>query len=210
MGEKESPLERFEASMAIGYEEWHDGIGYDIGAIAAASPAERAAIEAMLVPRAAQDWRDVEALAALDSPAARAALLHALERGGAEIRVAVLRHAPNLVADEQRTRTLVDAIETAVIYGGLTQTLREVAEFHPPEVVDALLRGALERDADVAVHLAAMLFFVAGLTSEEFDLAERPFFLRFATLDRAAREAAFVDLCVRIGTDPQPYLDDRT
>ena len=28
-----TPLQRFEASMKIGFEEWHDGIGYDIEAI---------------------------------------------------------------------------------------------------------------------------------------------------------------------------------
>ena len=78
MGETPSALERFAASMAIGYDEWHDGIGYDLTALAEASQAERGAIESLLLPRAEQDWRDVEALAALDTPAARVALLRAL------------------------------------------------------------------------------------------------------------------------------------
>ena len=200
--------QRFMKSMEIGYEQWHDGIGYDLDALAAASPDERRQIESVLLQRGTQDWRDVEALAALDTPGARVALEHALAEGTAEIRVAVLRHAPHLAADTQRTQTLVHAIETAVIYGGLTQTLRQVAGFHPPAVVDALLRGTVEREADVAVHLAAMVLFVEGVTAEEFDMAHRPFFLRFATPDRTDRVAAFTDLCRMIGRDPAPFLGE--
>jgi len=51
--------------MQIDYNQWHDGVGYDIDIIHSANAAERAEIEALLARRGAKDWRDVEALAAL-------------------------------------------------------------------------------------------------------------------------------------------------
>ena len=52
-----TPLQRFEASMKIGFEEWHDGIGYDMAAIRKASPAEGDAIERILINHSLRDWR---------------------------------------------------------------------------------------------------------------------------------------------------------
>ena len=86
-----SPYERFRRSMDIGFEEWHDGIGYDLDALAEATPEDRTAIETLLVPRAGNDWRDVEALAALGTPGANRALADAFATAGPEIRVAILR-----------------------------------------------------------------------------------------------------------------------
>jgi hypothetical protein len=194
-----SALARFTASMAIDYEKWHDGIGYDLEAIAAASPDERAAIEQLVLQHSPRGWRDVEALAALGTPAAHDALRRSLASGDAEVRGAVLRHAPELVSDRERTRALVKALESAEFYGGLTQALHEVAEHHPPEVVKALLKGARRREGTVAVHFAAMLFFLHGKAKEPFDWEHRPFFLRFGTEDRKEREAAYRDLCDAIG-----------
>jgi hypothetical protein len=52
--------------MQIGYMEWHDGIGYDLEALRELSNDEIKQIETLLVARKDQDWRDVEALAALN------------------------------------------------------------------------------------------------------------------------------------------------
>ncbi|MCC6539325.1 MAG: hypothetical protein IT162_17365, partial [Bryobacterales bacterium] len=65
---------RFDASMNIDYEKWREGIGYDLQAIADASPREREHIEQKLLRNGIRGWRDVEALAAIGSPAAHAAL----------------------------------------------------------------------------------------------------------------------------------------
>ena len=91
--------------------------------------------------------------------------------------------------------------------GGLSEALDEVEEVHPPSVVEALLRGALERDGEVAVHFAAMLMFLHGKAGEPVDWAQRPFFLRFHTTDRAEREAVFRELCETIGVDASRYLE---
>jgi hypothetical protein len=199
-------LGRFERSMVITYEKWHDGIGYDIDALKAATPQERSLIQEMLLARGAQDWRDVEALAALDTPPALQVLRAAMTSSDAQIRLAVTRYAPHLVPEEQRIASLVKALRTGVVYGGLSEALDEVEDFHPKEIVDALFHGVLEREGEVAVLLAAMLMYVHGKASMGFDWDQRPFFLRFHTENKAERNAAFLELCEKIGVEASNYL----
>jgi hypothetical protein len=200
-----SPLERFRKSMTIDYEKWHDGIGYDLDALNEATPEERDAITNMLISRDL-DWRDVEALASLDTPRAREALLAAASGGSSTAKMAVLSYAPELVNEDERTKLIVSALHSAVIYGGLSQALDEVESHHPPEVVDELLRGLLEREGDVAVHFAAMLFYIHGKADAPFDWEQRPFFLRFNTPVVADRRRVFRELCQVIGVNPMKYL----
>jgi len=197
---------RFERSMAMNYEKWHDGIGYDLEAFGSATQAERRQIETLLLAHGIQDWRDVEALAALDTPLANMALQAALHNPHPDIRLAVARYAPRLVPEKERIASLVEALQTAVLMSGLSQALDEAAQFHPKEVVEALLRGVLHREGEAAVHFAALLLFIHDRASSPFDWDRRPFFLRFDTEDRSAREAAFRELCEEIGVDDSEYL----
>lgn len=199
-------LIRFQDSMVMNYEKWHDGIGYDLKGLSAMSAAEKQSAEAVLVGHGVHDWRDIEALACLDSPRARAVIRVAIDHANPEVRSAVTRFAPHLIAEPVRIASLVRGLESADLFGGLTQTLEEVAGFHPPLVVAALLRGALNRSGEVAVHFAAMLCFIQGQARQPFDLEQRPFFLRFNTAVRGEREAVFTELCERIGLNPAPYL----
>lgn len=191
--------------MIPGYERWRDGIGYDLQAIAAASPEERRRIEQKLLSGGVNGWREVEALAAIGSHRAHEALQAALQEENAEVRMAVLRFAPQLVTERVRIATLLHALRTADFYGGMTQALDEVTETHPPEIIDALFRGTLEHNGGVACHFAAMLFYLHGKAAVPFDWNHRPFFLRFNTTDQAEREAAFAELCERLGVDPARY-----
>src|ERR1700712_2310954 len=182
-----SPWHRFESSMVMDFDKWHDGTGYDLDALRSLSPTEKKSAGALLIRRGARDWRDIEALASLDTPETRAAIKMAINSSNPEVRNAVTRYAPGLVSDSVRINSLVHGLETANFYGGLTQALDQVAEFHPPLIVEALLRGALGRAGDVAVHFAAMLCYVHGRALEQFDMEQRPFFLRFNTDNRAER-----------------------
>ena len=193
--------------MEIDYQRWKDGVGYDLGVLRSATPRERDEIERLLLARGVRDWRDVEALAALDTPRARESLRETLRGGGPELAHAVTRHAPGLVDAEARTAILVRALEETDFFGGLTQALNEVRSFHPPAVIDALLRGVLRRQGGPQVHFAAMLLHLHGKADSPFDLKRRPYFLRFNTPSRTEREALFRDLCGRIGADPERFLD---
>ena len=201
-----SLVERFRRSMTMDHEKFHDGVGYDLDLIPQASVAERKEIERLLVSRGVRDWMDVEALAALDTPGARAALQDAVRDGDDRISMAVMQRAPGLVAADQRTTALVSALENAELYGGLSQALSEAEDHHPPAVIDALLRGALLREGEVATHFAALLMFLHGKAEEPFDWSLRPFFLQLNTDDRDERRRWFRELCVRIDLDPDELI----
>ena len=202
-----SMLQRFEKSMEITYEKWHDGIGYDIDAIRSASPTELETIEQMLIRHNPRDWRDIEALAEINTESASEIIKTAITDPDPEVRIAVSRFAPSLVSDGERTQSLVSALHNAELYSGLSQALDDVEEYHPKEVREALLAGLLDREGDVAVLFAAMLFFIYGKAAEPFDMKQRPFFLRFNTGDREERMLAFHELCKLLNINPEKYLD---
>lgn len=198
----QSAAARFERSLLIGYEQWHDGTGYDVEALRELTAEQRRQIEARLVPP--DGWRDVEALAmiaSLGSESARAELRRVAVTGSAEVRLAVLRHAPALVDDEARTASLVEALDSATPFDSFTTTLEQVEAFHPQPVIDALWRGLETRQGDVAAHYAGMLAFVYGKGDSSFDWAYRPLFLEFNTADPAARRAAIGKLRKLVGME---------
>jgi hypothetical protein len=201
-----SPVSRFIESMKIDYEKWHDGIGYDLEALAEANKEERKALERILVNKNPLDWRDIEALALLDTPGARQALTIAVLGGRNEVNMAVLRFAPELVNDELRTKLIVEALKSASFYYGLSQTLDIVKKYHPKEVVQELFHGLLKREGEVAVSYAAMLFYIYGKTETYFPFENRAFFLKFNTEQLSDRKIVFKELCDKISVDYREYL----
>ena len=200
--------ERFLASMEMDYEKWHDGTGYDLQALCQIPPAELNAVESVLINHQPQDWRDIEALAQIESPRGRAAVEAALKSSDPKIRQEAMRHvSDDKVDDKEREKLLLKALKSNDLYDGLSDAIDEAAEFHPPAVIDALLKGALKGEGEVAVHFAALLYYIHGKAQEPFDWDQRPFFLRFNTADRAERAAAFTELCQTIGADVKKYLN---
>jgi hypothetical protein len=190
---------RFVASMRITFDMWHDGTGYDLDALREASAPERSAIEKVLIAHLPRDWRDIEALAAIDSPAARAAVVDALKSDDTAVRREAMSYAADAIDPHEREERLLKDLRSDDLFGGLSEAIDEAAEFHPPAILDALFEGALHRTGKTAVQFAALLFYAYGKSDEPFDWDHREFFLRFDTEDRAEREAAFRDLCQALG-----------
>jgi hypothetical protein len=205
-----SALRRFMRSMVIDFEKWHDGIGYDRDALHDATPAERDAIETILIAHQPRDWRDIEALIELGTPRAKAAIREAMTEGDIEVQMAILDSAPELIPYGDRVAAVVRSLRTAGLFGGLSRTLDVVEQFHPPEVIDELFRGLLEREGEVAVNFAGMLIFIHGKSADAFDMKLRPFFLRFNTENASERADAFRELCRMIGVDARKYQEPKT
>ncbi|HEY3419976.1 MAG TPA: hypothetical protein VGK23_05430 [Methanomassiliicoccales archaeon] len=201
----DTPLSRFIRSIIIDYEKWHDGTGYDLDALEQASADERSAIEKVLITSKGRDWRDIEALAELDTPRSRKELRDAFATGDLRVRMAVISYAPDTVNHNEKLEAIVHALRVGNIYGGLSHALDLVEEFHPPEVVEELFRGVQVREGEVAVNFAAMLLFIHGKAQEPFDWAQRPFLLRFNTDDADERRTAFVELCQMIGVKVEDH-----
>lgn len=194
----------FWPDLEMDYEKWHDGLGHDLEALNALPEPEKKAVEAHLIQRGIRDWRDVEALASLDGDAARAALREALAQGELEVRLAVARQKPAWLTPSSRTALLVEALEQAAPFAGLTPTVDAVVDFHPPAVMAALWRCLEDREGDVAVHYAALLTYLHGVAQSPFDMALRPFFLTFNTADAQARRAAISTLRDKITLEGSP------
>jgi hypothetical protein len=199
--------ERFMASTEIDYERWHEGIGYDLEALGELQGRERLEVEQWLFDRAGNDWRDLQALLAIGSDRARAAVLEQLRRGSTEQRLWAAHYLaddPLLAAD--REAAIVRGLGQALLYGGLSLALDMAIEERTPAMIDALFRAALRDEGEAAVHAAARLAYVHGKAKEPFDWELRPLFLRFGEADRQAREQAFRELCALCGVDPARYL----
>jgi hypothetical protein len=207
MADRSTALQRFMASTEISYEQWHDGVGYDLAALKELEGDDRAEAERFLLGRAGSDWRDLEGLIALGTPTARAAVVEQLRGGRLEQRLwaaRYLRDDPNLADD--REAAVVAGLDEAVFYGGLSVALDLATELRTPAMVDALFRAALRDEGEAAVHAAARLAFIHRKAREEFDWELRPLFLKFNTQDRGERTRAFRELCKLCGVDPAPYL----
>ncbi|MDX1926463.1 MAG: hypothetical protein SFV81_08095 [Pirellulaceae bacterium] len=113
-----------------------------------------------------------------------------------------------LLSDEQRTDSILRALRESEIYTGLSEALDEIEDFHPPAIIQELLRGLMKRDGTTACHFAAMLYFLHGKAASAFNWDHRPFFLRFNTEDLVEREIAVRELCNSIGVDPRMYLSN--
>lgn len=204
---RSAAYERFMASTNIGYEQWHDGEGYDVEALTSLEGRERSEAERWLLARAANDWRDLEGLLAIGTPAGKSAVVEQLRHEKLEQRLWAAKYLADeasLAAD--REAAVVAGLGSALLYGGLTVALDIATSERTPAMVDAMFRAALRDEGEAAVHAAARLAFIHGKAKEAFDWDLRPLFLRFNTPDRAERAAAFRDLCTLCRVDPAPYL----
>lgn len=198
-------FEKFRQSMSIGYMEWHDGIGYDLVALAALPPEQLGAAEDLLLARHAADWRDLEALDQIGSPRALRELENALRSKSVDIRIEAAQRlaARSLLADSTIEATIVNALTTTTILDGMVKTLAFAAEHPSPAVLRTLLNCSVNGNDDIRVHAAALVHFLYGGSSSSFDMNFRPFYLRFASKHRQERHDAYRELCDKIGVEPE-------
>jgi hypothetical protein len=200
------PYDRFMASTNIGYEQWHDGIGYDLDALGKVTTEEREVLAATLIARFKQGeahWRDVEALAALNLPEARAALKQALPRAKPETKLHIARELAAMGEAVEIDKIIADILRRGAYGEGLSMALDMAAEHATPYLREVLLDLARDGAQDVRVHAAALTLYLAGKAKSSFDWKHRPFFLQFGEEDPAVRERAYTELCRRIGRAPQ-------
>jgi hypothetical protein len=103
---------------------------------------------------------------------------------------------------------IVKALKSASFLDGFSHTMNIVGEYHPEEVIRELFQGLIIREGGVAVHFAAMLFYIYGKAKTIFDEEHRDFFLKFNTLILSDRKLAFKELCEKIDVDYSEYLKD--
>ena len=195
------------ASTDVDYARWHDGIPYDLAALAELEEGERGVIEHWLLARAGKDWRDLEGLLAIGTERARAAVVDQLLNGTIEMRLAAARRLPpDEVTEPAREAAIVKGLETATLLTGMSAAIGLARDYPSPAVKDALFRSILRPDRETAVHAAALLAFLHGNAKEPFDWDRRDFYRQFNDDVPEVRIAAFRALCLECGVDPGPYI----
>lgn len=201
-GKKSSPaLEKFLQSMNIGYAGWHDGASYDLRALRELSGEEVKQVENVLIPRKDQDWRDVEALAALNTPRAIEALKACLQSKNIDVRLFAVRYLKEMNIIDRVEEIVVETLPSTKIGQGLTYALA-LAKDYPTELIkQKLLWCCVHGNDDIRIHCAAMALFLYGKAASEFDNNQKIIF-RFGIKDKAKRLEAFSELCSMIGVSP--------
>lgn len=190
--------QRFIDSMEMNYEKWHDGVGYDLDALAQMTPQERQSIVGTLTAGSVE-WRHVEALAMLakESPAALEALIKAQQDHlNIDTRLAAAEALHELGQLDEIDTFLARQIRSlSSISNGCTRALLMAEEFPTDRVKQALLWASWNR-TECSIHCAALLCYLVGVAKEQFDWDLRPLFLRLGEHESYfEREKAFDELC---------------
>jgi HEAT repeat protein len=194
---------RFMDSMVLGFDAWHDGTGYDLAALRDLTPDERKSVEATLKAKGPDDWRAVEALAALGTDSSLDSVRQNLDADDPVVRITAIRE----LFDKGEITDLTPHLERLLAEhadngSAFTQTMDMVWWHNVKGVTPRLLEIAARGEGTHAANAAAMVLFLHDLAKSPFDWGQRPFFLRFNTTDEADRRTAYEELCAKIGVTP--------
>lgn len=205
-GKKNSPaVEKFLKSMEMDYQKWHNGDSYDLKALKELNAEELKQVEAVLIPRKDKDWRDVEALAEINTPTALEAVKACLESPNLEVRIFAAKFLKEKNITDRVEDVLLKTLPITKVGGGLVQALR-LAKENPTETVkQKLIWCALHGNDTTRVHCAAMALFLYGKAESEFDNKQKIIF-SFNIADKAKRIEAFPEFCQIIGVNPNDFM----
>lgn len=192
--------ERFVACLPPVSREWREGEQYDVAALRRMTAAERSKITAMLAARDVT-WREVEALAAIGTPEANAALVEASRHHlwiDTRLAAADALHRKKRLPDldgfiAREIRMLSNPRE------GLERALSMAAR-NPSDTVKQALLWASYNATECAPPCAHLLLVLTGTASEPFDSDVEQMLAKLGLHNSSFdRQAAFADLCRRVG-----------
>ena len=115
-----TPYDRFMESMKIDFYKWHDGIGYDLDALNELDSHELKQVEELLISRKDSDWRDVETLAALNTPLTIQALRDTLVSPNRECRLMAARYLKDLNIEDHIEEVVIRTLPETTIGDGMS------------------------------------------------------------------------------------------
>jgi len=187
--------------MKIDYYKWHDGVGYDLDALIELNSSELTQVEDLLISRKDSDWRDVEALAALNTPFSIQALKECLTSPNLECRLFAVRFLKEMNIEDHIEEVVVTTLAQTAIGNGLTYALNLAKTYPTEKIRHEILRCALIGNDDIRVHCAAMALFLYGQAKTDFDSDQKIVF-EFHEKDLPARTRIFERLCAMVGVNP--------
>lgn len=203
---KGKAYERFMESMKIDFYKWHDGVGYDLDALNEMNSAELQQVEDLLISRKDSDWRDVEALAALNTPFSIQALRDCLASPNVECRLFAVRFLKELGIEDHIEELVVRTLPETTIGNGLTYALFLAKTYPTEKIRREVLCAALTGNDDIRLHCAAMALFLYGISRSDFD-TEYKIIYEFREKELPVRRDIFARLCAMVGVNPDELLD---
>ena len=154
---------RFKASLLLDYDKWKDGEPYDIAALGKITPSKRRQLVEEIAAKGRLDWRDVEALRALDTPKARARIKTAArlqtDGGGAEAFSDEFSTNWSLAAEKR----LLAKLTKAQLMDTSFDRLLEMAERRPTDAVrKRLWKLATTGEKDTRYAFGAFFLYLSG------------------------------------------------
>lgn len=191
---------RFKASAIPDWAAWPEGGTYDLHALADIDPSERDQAVTLLTSRTVT-WREVDALALIETPAAQRAIAVGLgDRMSSDTRLAALeamQRQGRLTDFEERLAREIRCFDQPT--AGLARALRLAAESPSARIRQALLWASVNATA-CAPSFAGLLLTLTGAAREPFEPEIREMLARLDVHNTAAaRAAAFDSLCRRAG-----------
>ena len=191
-----SALRRFVSSIVPVWKQWADGQRYDAAALKEISVPQRDQAVSLLTDRDIT-WREVEALAAIDTPQARAAVAAAAQHHlsiDTRLAAAAVMHQQGRLAEVDkfvaRQLHLLDRPAN-----GMARALA-MAERYPSEVVKQALLWASYNSTECAPECARLLIRLTGAAREPFDENVQKILLKLDLYNSYFdRKAAFDELC---------------
>ena len=171
---------RFKSSMMLDYDKWKDGEPYDLAALAEVTPDEARQLADEIAAKAKLDWRDVEALRAIDTPRARARIKTAArlqsDGGGAEA------FGEEVATDwsPSAEKRLLAKLTKAQLMDAALDRLLEMADAHPTEAVrKRLWKLATTGEKDTRYTYGAFLLYLSGHAADWYgwNTSHRPHLL---------------------------------
>jgi hypothetical protein len=199
------PYNTFVASMNITVDEWRDGIGFNIEALKKVTDSEREVLVKILAERLETnpDWREIEALGAIGTAAAKEILRRSAEHGNSKTGLYAAEQLAKMGEPEKLESAIIEMLRKTSLGSGLSKAI-DMAEQHPsPRILETLMDLALNGNEDQRINCAALALYLGGKAKEGFDWNHRPFFLKFGHDDRKVQIEAYKELCERLGVAPK-------
>lgn len=202
---KNEPMDKFLKSMNISYEAWRNGDSYDLNALKALSPAEIQEVEKILISRKDEDFRDIEALAALGTPAAIQALKDCLNSPNLSNRFHAVKCLKDAGIEDRVEETILNTLHLTRIGYGMVEGLRLAKEYPTEPVKRRLIWCTLHGTDDIRAHCAAMALYLHGKASSEFDNKQQIIF-RVGAKNKELGNKVFPEFCELLGVNPKEFI----
>ncbi|MDB5325827.1 MAG: hypothetical protein JWM57_1396 [Phycisphaerales bacterium] len=204
-------VKRFYDSMPMNFDRWHDGTGFDLDALRDMTPEELAAVRVTL-KSGRRTWRELEALAAIDSLTGTDEVRHALDKDDSpenQIKAANLLFESDKLDQADYEARLCQSIRRLGTHDAITTRVLLYAQGLPTDAVKQALLWASWNRTDAAFHSAALLIYLCGKSEDQLSFEHRPLLFDLQPSNSSlTRQAAFEKLCRLTGLEldtSQPY-----